>query len=100
MYNHNKAQQSKNCVHISWDILYVGGSVNMDSGNGLSHLWHQSIIWTNTSLQLDSEKYFSDSLIEIEFKHFVYKITVILSRPQCVKLEDEWVIISHSFIWI
>ena len=23
MYNHNKAQQSKNHVHISWDILYV-----------------------------------------------------------------------------
>ena len=22
MYNHNKAQQSKNRVHISWDILY------------------------------------------------------------------------------
>ena len=22
MYNHNKAQQSKNHVHISWDILY------------------------------------------------------------------------------
>ena len=22
MYNHNKAQQSKNCVHISCDILY------------------------------------------------------------------------------
>ena len=23
MYNHNKAQQSKNRVHISWDVLYV-----------------------------------------------------------------------------
>ena len=23
MYNHNKAQQNKNRVHISWDILYV-----------------------------------------------------------------------------
>ena len=23
MYNHNKAQQSKNGVHISWDILYA-----------------------------------------------------------------------------
>ena len=23
MDNHNKAQQSKNRVHISWDILYV-----------------------------------------------------------------------------
>ena len=26
MYNHNKAQQSKNRVHISWDILYLNGS--------------------------------------------------------------------------
>ena len=23
MYNHNKAQQSKNRVHIAWDILYT-----------------------------------------------------------------------------
>ena len=25
MYNHNKAQQNKNRVHISWDILYNAG---------------------------------------------------------------------------
>ena len=31
MYNHNKAQQSKNRVHISWDILYVLG-VNHGEG--------------------------------------------------------------------
>ena len=24
MYNHKKAQQSKNRLHISWDILYAG----------------------------------------------------------------------------
>ena len=29
MYNHNKAQQSKNRVHISWDILY-GVTVNTE----------------------------------------------------------------------
>ena len=27
MYNHNKAQQSKNRVHISWDILYVSNEL-------------------------------------------------------------------------
>ena len=27
MYNHNKAQQSKNRVHISWDILYYPGAL-------------------------------------------------------------------------
>ena len=25
MYNYNKAQQSKNRVHNSWDILYIQG---------------------------------------------------------------------------
>ena len=32
MYNHNKAQQSKNRVHISWDILYIS-----DIWGGLLH---------------------------------------------------------------
>ena len=31
MYNHNKAQQSKNRVHISWDLLYTSGNVIMNS---------------------------------------------------------------------
>ena len=31
MYNHNKAQQSKNRVHISWDILYVVVLMNRSS---------------------------------------------------------------------
>ena len=30
MYNHNKAQQSKNRVHISWDILYIEVIPNHD----------------------------------------------------------------------
>ena len=30
MYNHNKAQQSKNRVHISWDILYVISTIRVD----------------------------------------------------------------------
>ena len=30
MYNHNKAQQSKNGVHISWDILYCACRVQID----------------------------------------------------------------------
>ena len=32
MYNHNKAQQSSNRVHISWDILYID-SLAQDSNN-------------------------------------------------------------------
>ena len=36
MYNHNKAQQSKNRVHISWDILYMGLDTKMSC---LTHKW-------------------------------------------------------------
>ena len=34
MYNHNKAQQSKNRVHISWDILYMLVKVCVWVGGG------------------------------------------------------------------
>ena len=30
MNNHNKAQQSKNRVHISWDILYANSKHNIE----------------------------------------------------------------------
>ena len=33
MYNHNKAQQSKNRVHISWDILYMSMTWGRDCSN-------------------------------------------------------------------
>ena len=37
VYNHNKAQQSKNRVHISWDILHASVKyASIGSGNGLS----------------------------------------------------------------
>ena len=39
MYNHNKAQQSKNRVHISWDILY---SVKHDIHMYVFHKLHKS----------------------------------------------------------
>ena len=36
MYNHNKAQQSKNRVHISWDILYSSWITNTMADLALS----------------------------------------------------------------
>ena len=36
MYNHNKAQQSKNRVHISWDILYVAYVI---TGSFIDMIW-------------------------------------------------------------
>ena len=37
MYNHNKAQQSSNRVHISWDILYFTSSIVMAFRQVLMH---------------------------------------------------------------
>ena len=37
MYNHNKAQQSKNRVHISWDILYHAISSARITVDGFAH---------------------------------------------------------------
>ena len=48
MYNHNKAQQSKNRVHISWDILYMHVDVVNTLGlrrSLLSNLWGWVQIW-------------------------------------------------------
>ena len=38
MYNHNKAQQSKNRVHISWDILYIT-SMEYEYETTVKFLW-------------------------------------------------------------
>ena len=45
MYNHNKAQQSKNRVHISWDILYV--SQTSDNWGALFACFHHhfNLVW-------------------------------------------------------
>ena len=39
MYNHNKAQQSKNRVHISWDILYGSTSSGKECEDVSSSVW-------------------------------------------------------------
>ena len=41
MYNHNKAQQSKNRVHISWDILYTTSSCYMDD----CMIFYMAVYW-------------------------------------------------------
>ena len=46
MYNHNKAQQSKNRVHISWDILYMDmGQLKLN--NVLMFDGKKNITWIN-----------------------------------------------------
>ena len=53
MYNHNKAQQSKNRLHISWDILYHNESgmkifvrVMSHEGYGLSNYQQLNSLFT------------------------------------------------------
>ena len=48
MYNHNKAQQSKNRVHISWDILYLpllGLKSIQDCSSGTIWLQLRTRLW-------------------------------------------------------
>ena len=45
MYNHSKAQQSKNRVHIFWDILYAHHIWWFD--DGVSPDRRQAIVWTD-----------------------------------------------------
>ena len=50
MYNHNKAQQSKKRVHISWDILYVSNRYLSQWGAKLS----QSQIFLSLKLRAET----------------------------------------------
>ena len=43
MYNHNKPQQSKNRVHISWDILYTINFVVVDRQIVNIGFWFQEL---------------------------------------------------------
>ena len=55
MYNHNKAQQSKNRVHISWDILYVPGLVKITVFKFLAiFLMHYHLVFVMASVQTTS----------------------------------------------
>ena len=46
MYNHNKAQQSKNRVHISWDILYQRYTArNLTAVVLFMHAFVTTILW-------------------------------------------------------
>ena len=68
------------------------------SDNGLSPGRRQSIIWTNAGILLIGPlgTNFSEILIEIQtffieknaLEHVVWKMSAILSRPQCVKMVE------------
>ena len=57
MYNHNKAQQSKNRVHISWDILYaaIGALV---PGKSTGAPWKTTPRQDRTLLRMVRQEYF------------------------------------------
>ena len=90
MYNHNKAQQSKNRVHISWDILYA--SVNYDiifSDNGFSTVWHRAIIWASAGLFSVGSLGRSSVKFKMKFKHFqsskcIWECNLQKCQPFCL----------------
>ena len=47
LYNHHKAQQSKNCVHISWDILYMHISHTCTGGHKSTVKYNIGICWSH-----------------------------------------------------
>ena len=51
MYNHNKAQQSKNRVHISWDILYSSWTNSPVDGD--SRLLEALMPWYGPNYDID-----------------------------------------------
>ena len=62
MYNHNKAQQSKNRVHISWDILYIVQKMPVVCSTGETR---RSDLYLGTSLiaLLDDVDHFESMII-------------------------------------
>ena len=86
MYNHNKAQQSKNRVHISWDILYA--ALRVDE---LRLQRIESIAYTNEIQMLCIE-----SSLSISFCYdFIKSLFVWLNRLQ-VHIPVRFLIINHS----
>ena len=84
MYNHNKAQQSKNRVHISWDILYtcVNKLTIIDSDNGLSFHRRQAIILINAGIVWIGPLGTNCSEIVIRIDAFSFKKCIWKCRPE------------------
>ena len=59
---------------------------NIGSGNGLPPVWYQAITWTNADLLRNFNRNLSLFVDERAFQNVICKMTVILFRPQCVKL--------------
>ena len=55
MYNHNKAQQSKNRVHISWDLLYVSSDYGGGEKDWQLFANHEWAVWPRQSVLVHVE---------------------------------------------
>ena len=78
--------------------ICVGKTTIIGSDNGLSPDRRQAIIWTNAGILMIGNKLQSNlnrnSNIVIQenaFENVVWKMAVILSRPQCVKV-NQWIL--------
>ena len=74
MYNHNKAQQSKNRVHISWDILYTrawyGGGFYLSFLDGHAGFWCPICGICNPFVTSITESRRVDDLLCCSYFHF------------------------------
>ena len=87
MYNHNKAQQSKNRVHISWDILY-------NCSIWLSFLWKRYLIILIIKTSSNSQNLSRLSLLFICYSSCLIDVHVF-TRPRWMYQ----VIIRHLFLF-
>ena len=77
MYNHNKAQQSKNRVHISWDILYLTWKCVFHSPFSIKHRGYKH-----------SLSFFGHTKQFLFIAHFVILTCVYLEK--CIILRFLW----------
>ena len=56
MYNHNKAQQSENRVHISWDILYKDNDIRIVSLISATDISQGLVV--NTIIEIEISKWY------------------------------------------
>ena len=75
MYNHNKAQQSKNRVHISWDILYK----SLTQAGNVIQCWPTEM-GNFAKLEIRPSEVFSFSQISYPLKIFLFGLNNFWSR--------------------
>ena len=65
MYNHNKAQQGSNRVHISWDILYVVAVLQNSLLNKMADIFPTTVSNELLLMKMKLCKHFDSNIIVV-----------------------------------